>query len=85
MSGVLWSDTYGYDAAKKENRFQMVLESPMSLNKVKSTNIRRICNTYLKLHGYLNTEKYGRTNAHTTPSCELYWIKSQNAILEKKD
>jgi hypothetical protein len=59
LSGVTWSDTYWHDAAKKENRFKMVLESLPRLNKVKDTNVKRIGKTYLKLRGYLNTEIYG--------------------------
>jgi hypothetical protein len=37
----------------------MVLESLMRLNKVKNTNVIRICKTYLKLRSYLSTEMYG--------------------------
>ena len=59
LSGVMWSDTYGHDAGKKENRFHMVLESLTRLNKVKHTNVIRICKTYLKLRSYLSTEMYG--------------------------
>ena len=60
LSGVTWSNTYGHDAAKKENQFHMVLESLGRLNKGMNTNVNKIVKTHLKLCGYLSTEIYGR-------------------------
>jgi hypothetical protein len=59
-TGVLGRKRYGRRAVDKENPGQMSLESPTRENKAKNTNVRTIRKTYLKLHGYHNTEICGR-------------------------
>ena len=55
VSRVTRSDTYGRVAVKKENQFQMCLESLMGFKFVKNTNVNKIGETYLIIRGVFKT------------------------------